>query len=348
MTLAFFCLAGLDLLGLVEQRLTPDERSEFSDWIYDQQIPSSQGGGFRGSPAGGDLPSASKEPAAFDTANLAMTYTALLNLAILRDDFSRLDRQGVLAHVKSLQQPDGSFASAKGQQEYDARFVYCAFAICYMLDDWSPIDVDAALEFLSRSKSYDGAFGQAPTQESQGGSTYCALSALSLSGRLSHLTLEERHAASKWLLSRQIPGSGFNGRIDKPVDTCYSFWCGASAWVLSSHANLDHLSDMVHLLSNQSPIGGISKALGEPPDVMHSYLSMAALSIHAHSIPPERDPSGTKPIDRGCTPVAEEEGSRQREERMRQKLKGYLREIQPDLNLTLESKSHLVAKLWRR
>lgn len=36
-----------------------------------------------------------------------MTYTALLCLAILRDDFSRLDKPALLLHLKSLQCPDG-------------------------------------------------------------------------------------------------------------------------------------------------------------------------------------------------------------------------------------------------
>ena len=29
-----------------------------------------------------------------------------------------------------------------------------------------------------------------------------------------------------WLLSRQV--TGFQGRANKPSDTCYSFWIGAS------------------------------------------------------------------------------------------------------------------------
>lgn len=36
-----------------------------------------------------------------------MTYTALLTLAILRDDFSRLDKHGILILLKSCQREDG-------------------------------------------------------------------------------------------------------------------------------------------------------------------------------------------------------------------------------------------------
>jgi len=39
--------------------------------------------------------------------NLIMTYTGLLALAILRDDFSRLDRVGLIAFLRACQNADG-------------------------------------------------------------------------------------------------------------------------------------------------------------------------------------------------------------------------------------------------
>lgn len=36
-----------------------------------------------------------------------MTYTALLDLGILRDDFARLDREGIKALLRETQQLDG-------------------------------------------------------------------------------------------------------------------------------------------------------------------------------------------------------------------------------------------------
>lgn len=167
-----------------------------------------------------------------------------------------------------------------------------------MIDDWSSIDVESSIGFLLRSRvsrlsqsssispggsiesidrflyyfstpstlsqSYDGGFGQAPSQESHGrsslimfaplslieqsmlilpclfffltgGSTYCALAALSLSNNLNRLSKQQREATIKWLISRQSElyhldqdQLGFNGRIGKPSDSCYSFWCGAA------------------------------------------------------------------------------------------------------------------------
>ena len=39
-----------------------------------------------------------------------MTYTALMSLAILRDDFTKLDRAGILHFVRSCQREDGRHA----------------------------------------------------------------------------------------------------------------------------------------------------------------------------------------------------------------------------------------------
>ena len=36
-----------------------------------------------------------------------MTYAALLSLAILRDPFTELDRQGLLQYLQISQRPDG-------------------------------------------------------------------------------------------------------------------------------------------------------------------------------------------------------------------------------------------------
>lgn len=41
-------------------------------------------------------------------------------------------------------------------------------------------------------------------------------------GRLHELPRKDK--LIKWCIERQI--SGFQGRINKPADTCYSFWIG--------------------------------------------------------------------------------------------------------------------------
>lgn len=48
------------------------------------------------------------------------------------------------------------------------RFVFCAVAICYILDDFSYVDVERIKEFIRKSFNYDGGIGQGPTFESHG------------------------------------------------------------------------------------------------------------------------------------------------------------------------------------
>ncbi|KAG6808276.1 hypothetical protein H0H92_004671, partial [Tricholoma furcatifolium] len=43
----------------------------------------------------------------YDTPHLIMTYTALLSLAIFRDDFTQLDRKGLLTFIRACQRNDG-------------------------------------------------------------------------------------------------------------------------------------------------------------------------------------------------------------------------------------------------
>ena len=81
-----------------------------------------------------------------------MTYTALASLVILGDDLSRVNRAAVSAGLRRLQRPDGSFFSTAEDSEYDMRFVYCAAAICYMLQDWSAMDMEKAAAFIRASK----------------------------------------------------------------------------------------------------------------------------------------------------------------------------------------------------
>ncbi len=60
-----------------------------------------------------------------------------------------------------------------------------------------------------------------------GGSTFCAVASLWFMNKLTTaFSPVELEGLKKWCILRQQ--TGFNGRPNKPVDTCYSFWLGAS------------------------------------------------------------------------------------------------------------------------
>lgn len=88
----------------------------------------------------------------YDTSHIAMTYTALCCLLILGDRLARVNREAVIAGIKKLQLPNGSFNSTAEGGENDMRFVFCAASVCYILNDWSAMDVDRAVQFIKSSQ----------------------------------------------------------------------------------------------------------------------------------------------------------------------------------------------------
>lgn len=71
-----------------------------------------------------------------------------------------------------------------------------------------------------------------------GGWTYCAIASLCLMGRLEEaLSQRELDRIRRWCIMRQQ--SGFHGRPNKPVDTCYSFWVGATLEVQTGVPDTD-------------------------------------------------------------------------------------------------------------
>ncbi|SCV71182.1 BQ2448_2770 [Microbotryum intermedium] len=268
-------------------------------------------------------------------ANLIQTYTAILILGILEDDFSRLDRKALLRFMARCQLEDGSFLQFPSCPEAgDPRSTYAAFVLASLLNDWSAIDVDRALTFLMTCQRPDGGFATRPGSEAQGGTTYCSIACFSLASKLP--SLPNPHELLRSLVGKQVvpvpePAStsssssssssstsssssaeestprrcaGFQGRLGKPPDACYSFWTIASLLLLSplfqeqepkmvvfvkrrakSTSKMmwyDASLDREWLLACQHGVyGGIAREPSAMPgkDVYHTYLSLAALSL---------------------------------------------------------------------
>ncbi|KAL1998269.1 hypothetical protein VTN02DRAFT_6497 [Thermoascus thermophilus] len=134
--LAFFTVAGLDVLGVLQTNTTPEERRGYVDWLYHCQVPS---GGFRGF-TGTDFGPARRTPEneVWDPANVPATFFALATLLILGDDLSRVKRRECLRWLRGVQRDDGSFGevvSVGGEIAggRDLRLCCCAAGIRYIL-----------------------------------------------------------------------------------------------------------------------------------------------------------------------------------------------------------------------
>eukprot|EP00573_Skeletonema_grethae_P008883 CAMPEP_0201710370 /NCGR_PEP_ID=MMETSP0578-20130828/58597_1 /ASSEMBLY_ACC=CAM_ASM_000663 /TAXON_ID=267565 /ORGANISM="Skeletonema grethea, Strain CCMP 1804" /LENGTH=520 /DNA_ID=CAMNT_0048199401 /DNA_START=102 /DNA_END=1665 /DNA_ORIENTATION=- len=73
--------------------------------------------------------------------------------------------------------------------------------------------------------------------------------------------------------------AGMVGRPNKKEDTCYSYWIGGTLHLLSSSHLIDGWALREYVLTCQSPYGGFGKVVGAMPDLLHSFYSMAWLTL---------------------------------------------------------------------
>ncbi len=287
--IGFYCFAIFDLLctDLPSDQSLKDPLAGWKEWIWNQHVRTVNGSGFRPSPymnSSGPTPdSGLDEHPPSESPHLIMTYSALLSLAVFRDDFSTLDIDGLKKFISLTQREDGSFGAVAGeyQGETDIRMSYCAFSICAMLNDWTCIDVPKAIQFIKSCRSYEGGYGQAPHNEAHGGSTFCAIATLYLSPFPSQSQLKppELDQTIRWLVRNQTGEGGFRGRTEKETDACYSFWNCASLKVLQSDHLIDAQANAQYIEECQFRFGGIAKVPEEMPDPYHTYLGLASVCL---------------------------------------------------------------------
>ena len=128
-SLVFFAVSGLDVLGGLDKHLPDEDKARIVEWIYRLQVPASQDPAkFRHGWRGGTFFPPVAEGGGggpidyMDGGHVTMTYSALATLLILGDDLSRVDRASVMEGLRQLQQPDGSFiADVEEERENDMR-----------------------------------------------------------------------------------------------------------------------------------------------------------------------------------------------------------------------------------
>ncbi len=175
------------------------------------------------------------------------------------------------------------------------------------------INIESATSYILSCISYDGALALTPGREGHGGSTFCGIASLFLMGVLEEVMAREELAGWKdnlirWCVMRQhsLPNTNLNstitdeeatngynmeggitrnnaagmqGRPNKLEDTCYSYWIGGTLHLLRASQLLDGWALREYVLECQSPIGGFGKVLGAMPDLLHSFYSLAWLSL---------------------------------------------------------------------
>ena len=225
--LVYWLLHSLQLLG---EELTEEEKKQIVGFLQRCQDPS---GGFAGGP--GQVP------------HLAPTYAAVNALCILGTEqaLECINRPAMAAWMDRLRQEDGAFMMHL-DGELDIRGVYCALAVARLTNIYSEQLFKGTELWLVRCQSYEGGFGGVPGMEAHGGYSFCGLAALMLMGKERLCNLE---TLALWAANRQMRlEGGFQGRTNKLVDGCYSFWQGG-------------IFPLLHKMLSESPDQSVTSSL---------------------------------------------------------------------------------------
>ncbi|CAG9764707.1 unnamed protein product [Ceutorhynchus assimilis] len=278
---AWLCYWILHPLSLMGVRLENTYKSQIAQFLAKCQSPE---GGFGGGP--GQYP------------HLASTYAAVNALMILGTDeaFKIIDRRKLYEFFMTLKQPNGSFAMQVGG-EIDIRGAYCALAVASLTNIMTNELVRNTAEWIISCQTYEGGFAGCPGMEAHGGYAFCGLAALVILNK-GHLC--DNKALLRWLTQKQMKlEGGFQGRTNKLVDSCYSFWQGGAFPLLYSLLANDGLKPQGHLFDEralqeyiliccQNPHGGLIDKPGKPSDTYHSCYAISGLSVAQHVLNQKR------------------------------------------------------------
>lgn len=227
--------------------------------------------------------------------HLAPTYAAVCSLCLISTDeaFEVINRKKLYDFLISLRLSNGSFRMHK-YGESDVRAIYCAAVVARLTNIYTDALFDKSARWVIRCQTYEGGFGGVPGVEAHGGYTFCGFSALLL---LKSVHMCDTKSLLRWVANKQMPfEGGFQGRTNKLVDGCYSFWQAAIFPVISELLESEEqrpiwsmydyraLQEYVLICCQDRHSGGLIDKPGKPPDVYHTCYVLSGLSIAQHAV----------------------------------------------------------------
>lgn len=273
--LCYWITHSLQILG---ERLEDEEASKIASFLAKCQSPE---GGFGGGP--GQYP------------HLATTYAAVNTLCIIgtHEAYDVINRKTLYLFLMTLRGEDGAF-SMHADGEVDIRGVYCALAVAKLTNVFTPEMFEGTDKWVAKCQTWEGGFGGCPGMEAHGGYAYCGLAALVLLGKTNLCRLT---SLLRWIVNRQMRlEGGFQGRTNKLVDGCYSFWQGgafplihailtkeekvfnSNYWLFNQEALQEYL-----LICCQHPHGGLLDKPEKNRDIYHTCYALSGLSVAQNS-----------------------------------------------------------------
>ncbi|XP_050442858.1 protein farnesyltransferase subunit beta [Adelges cooleyi] len=274
-------------LALLNYELTSEEKSNVVSFLSKCQH---ETGGFSGGP--NQMP------------HLAPTYAAVSALCLIgtEEAFNTINRKKLHSFLMSLRMPNGSFCMTK-YGESDIRAVYCAVTVAQLTNVYTADMFESTNRWVIRCQTYEGGFGGVPGVEAHGGYTFCGFSSLIL---LKSIHMCDTKALLRWVVNKQMSfEGGFQGRTNKLVDGCYSFWQAGIFPVLTnlleSEGNCtlwplyDYkaLQEYVLICCQNRYSGGLIDKPEKPPDVYHTCYVLSGLALAQHAVKNETSTVGS-------------------------------------------------------
>lgn len=211
--------------------------------------------------------------------------------------------------MTSLRCPDGGWQMHL-DGECDVRGAYCAAAVTKLTNTMVPGLFEHTTSWIASCQTYDGGVSAVPGAEAHGGYAFCGLAAAVLLEGTGELDLQ---SLLHWASNRQMKlgtfllfalyicgirnfslaglalftEGGFQGRPNKLVDGCYSFWVGGVFPLLSELLHIDEIKSLFHrnaledyiLLCGQADGGGLRDKPGKGRDYYHTCYCLSGLSM---------------------------------------------------------------------
>ncbi|CAI0455966.1 unnamed protein product [Linum tenue] len=156
--------------------------------------------------------------------HLATTYAAVNSLVTLggHKALSSINRDNLYKFLSRMKDSSGAFRMHDAG-EIDVRACYTAISVASILNILDDELAKGVGNYILSCQTYEGGIAGEPGSEAHGGYTFCGLAAMVLINQANSLDLA---SLIDWVAFRQGVECGFQGRTNKLVDGCYSFWQG--------------------------------------------------------------------------------------------------------------------------
>uniref|UniRef100_A0A0M3IP57 Protein farnesyltransferase subunit beta n=1 Tax=Ascaris lumbricoides TaxID=6252 RepID=A0A0M3IP57_ASCLU len=207
--------------------------------------------------------------------------------------------------VISCQTYEGGFGGLRSCEAHGG-YTFCGVASLMILGKSALMHTPSLFKWLAQKQmncqTYEGGFGGLRSCEAHGGYTFCGVASLMILGKSA---LMHTPSLFKWLAQKQMKfEGGFQGRTNKLVDGCYSFWQAAvfpmmqveldkrSPTELRAPFDAKALQEFILVICQDKEKGGFRDKPEKARDMYHTCYTLSGLSI-AQSYTPDNVVGGS-------------------------------------------------------